>query len=181
VRLFVALDLPDPVRADLAALVERLRAEAPPGLRWPAPERWHLTVAFLGDVDDARQAALLPRLARVAGRHPALPLQVAGGGRFDGRVLWAGLDGDTQALGRLAASVAAQARHAGVPMEDRPYRAHLTLARSDRPRDLRPLVERLAAYRGPRWTADAVHLVRSDLGPSPRYRVLGSWALIGAA
>lgn len=176
-RLFVALDLPGPVRADLAAEVDRLRAAAPGGLRWPAPERWHLTVAFLGDVDDARRTALLPRLARVAGRHPAMRLQVSGGGRFDGRVLWAGLDGEAVALTHLAASVAAQARHAGIPVEERPFRAHLTLARSDRPRDLRPLVEQVMRYRGPAWTADEVLLVSSVLGPAPAHQVIARWPL----
>lgn len=179
-RLFVALDLPDPVRADLAAAVDAVRAQAPPRLRWPPPERWHLTLAFLGEVDDGRLAALLPRFARVAGRHPAPTLAVAGAGRFDGRVLWAGLAGDTEALGRLAASLTAQARHAGLPMEERPFRAHLTLARSDRPVGLAPVVAALAGHRGPTWTASEVHLVRSALGPRPVYTTLHSWPLRGA-
>jgi RNA 2',3'-cyclic 3'-phosphodiesterase len=176
-RLFVALEAPGQVVADLAAAVERVRADHP-HLRWVPPDRWHLTLAFLGSVDAGRVDELRVRLARAALRHRPVPLELAGAGRFGGRVLWVGLRGGVADVARLAASVAAGCRRAGVPVEDRPYRPHLTVARGrDRGTDLRPAVAALAEYAGPRWTAAEVHLVRSHLGPEVRYELLDGFPL----
>jgi len=179
VRYFVAVDPPPEVRDHLAVAVARLRQQAVDGLRWPPPERWHLTLAFLGPVEDRVRPALETRLARVAHRHPPMTLSLAGAGRFGARVLWAGVAGDTPALRRLASSAAAQARHAGIEVEDRPYRPHLTLARADRPVDLAAVVGALADYAGPPWTADRLDLVSSRPGPRPEYRTVASWPLGG--
>jgi 2'-5' RNA ligase len=177
VRLFVAVELPTAVRDDLDAALPSLRAVSPEHLRWVPPARWHLTLAFLGEVAEPAADELRERLARAARRHGPTQLTVRGGGRFDGRVLWAGLVGDVDALRRLAQSVAAGARRAGVPVEDRPYRPHLTLARARRPTDLRPLAAGLADYAGPAWQATEIALVHSHLGPEPRYDTLVTWPL----
>jgi 2'-5' RNA ligase len=175
-RLFVALDAPDGVVADLAAAVEPVRAEQP-RLRWVPAARWHLTLAFLGAVEPRRAAELTARLARAAGRHPPVPLELAGAGRFGNRVLWVGVQGAVGDVGRLAASVAAAGRHAGIPVEDRTYRPHLTIARGRDGVDLGPAVAALVGYAGPRWTATEVHLVRSHLGRDVRYERLASFVL----
>ena len=119
-RLFTALLLPPPALAELAAEVGRLR-ELPGAdrLRWIRPEGWHLTLAFLGEVDDALLPELRERLARAARRHPALRLRLAGGGRFGDRVLWTGVAGDREELRRLAASVSAGGRRTGGPGGER--------------------------------------------------------------
>lgn len=170
-RLFVALVPPPEAVAHLGVTVVAVSA-AHPDLRWIPPERWHLTLAFLGEVEDRRLPDLVKRLGRAASRHPVLRLRFAGGGRFGRQVLWAGVQGDVPALGRLAGSVTAAARRTGLDVDERPYRPHLTLARTRTPADLRPLLPALAAYDGPEWTAEQVQLVRSRLGPSPTYEGL---------
>jgi 2'-5' RNA ligase len=91
--------------------------------------------------------------------------------------------GDRTGLGRLADSVRAAVRRSGLPIEDRPYRLHLTLARSDGSTDLRPLVGALASVEGRRWVADRLHLVRSTLGAGPAgtalHEPVDGWALTG--
>jgi 2'-5' RNA ligase len=178
-RLFVALPIPAAQRAEVATAVADVRSAAGdrPGLRWPPPERWHLTLAFLGAVDESRVPALVERLGRAARRGTPLALRVEGAGRFDGRVLWAGVHGDVPELRSLATSVAAAARHAGIDVEDRPLRAHLTIARADPSVDLRPLVAELAPFTGSPWTATAVELVRSTLGAQPAYETLAKFPL----
>lgn len=180
-RLFVALIPPGEVLAELAARVAPLH-ERCPELRWTRPEQWHLTLAFLGEVADRPRDDVTERLARAAGRHPPQRLSFAGGGRFGDRVLWTGVRGDRDALRRLADSTRAAARRARLPVEDRPYRPHLTLARS-RGVDLRPLVGELAEFEGLPWTASDLHLVRSHLGAGPggtaRYETVASWPLTG--
>ncbi len=183
-RLFVAIAPPSAVLDELDALVEPLR-DRRLDLRWTSQEAWHVTLAFLGQVDEAAAARLLPRLERAARRHHQVRLAFAGAGAFPtaarANVLWSGLSGDRGALARLAESVAAGASRAGAPPPDkgRRFQPHLTLARCRVPADVTELVTALAGYQGQPWTADRVHLVRSRLGATehPRYTSLASWPL----
>ncbi|MGW4641067.1 RNA 2',3'-cyclic phosphodiesterase [Sphaerisporangium sp. NPDC004334] len=184
-RLFVALSPPPEALAEVAAALEPHR-DGWPELRWVAPELWHITMSFLGEVSGEVVPELSARLARAAGRHPAMRLSFGAAGAFSSparaKVVWLGVYGGGPGLSRLAASLAAGARRAGAgPPDDKPFRPHLTLARA-RPRtgaDVRPLVEALASFAGTPWRADAVHLMRSHQGPSVRYEPLGAWPLTG--
>lgn len=167
--LFVAIVPPPEAIATLASAVERLRA-ATPGLGWVPPSRWHVTLCFLGRHEPNPE--LLSRLARVAARHEQQAIHVAGAGRFGDRVLFAKLAGD---LKPLATGVTRAAERAGYLVEDRPFRAHLTLARGRRARvDLRPLVTALTDIRGPEWTVEELRLMRSA---QPEYETLDRWPL----
>ena len=121
-RLFVAIAPPPAVLDELDALVEPLRVSRL-DLRWTSREAWHVTLAFLGQVDEAAVARLLPRLERAAGRHQQVRLAFAGAGAFPAatraNVLWSGLSGDRRALARLAESVVAGASRAGAPPPDK--------------------------------------------------------------
>lgn len=183
-RLFVAIVPPAGVLAELTAAVEPLQATAP-DLRWASSAAWHLTLAFLGDVDEAIVPDLATRLERAARRHPPQELAIAGAGAFPGptraRVLWAGIRGDKRALASLAASVAAAARRAGAPPADegRKYNPHLTLARCRQPANVGALTAELTDFSSADWTARAIHLIRSHLGGgAPRYEDLGTWPLL---
>ncbi|MGH3903441.1 MAG: RNA 2',3'-cyclic phosphodiesterase [Pseudonocardiaceae bacterium] len=188
-RLFVALTPPaevvEELRAGTSALQEMTQREVAPQLRWTRPEQWHLTLAFLGEVDEPVVAELTTRLARAAKRHPPLSLSFGGGGRFGQRVLWTRVNGDRHGLGRLADSVRAAARRCGLPVEQRPYRPHLTLARADGGTDLQPLVEGLASGEGQPWVADRLYLIHSRLGAGPDRSALhepaASWPLEGGS
>jgi 2'-5' RNA ligase len=184
-RLFVALTPPGDVLAELDAAVAPLREDWP-SLRWASADRWHVTLAFLGEVGEARLDGLRGRLERAAGRHHALRLRIGRGGAFPSapkaRVLCAhvsGEPGQLEGLRALAASVAAGARRAGAPPPDegRRYRPHLTLARSRQPADLRPLVESLSGYAGEAWDAAAIELILSRTGPQPSYQTIAAWPL----
>jgi RNA 2',3'-cyclic 3'-phosphodiesterase len=182
-RLFVAVIPPPQALEELEATVAPLRA-AWAGLRWAGPETWHLTIAFLGEVSEAAAAALPPRLERAAHRHPVLSLRFSSGGAFPAagraQVLWAGVEGDREALTALARSVGAGARRAGAPPPDegRPFRPHLTLARRRDPADMRSLTGSLAGYTGPPWAVAEIHLIRSYLGDGPpRYETQATWPL----
>jgi 2'-5' RNA ligase len=155
VRLFVAVRPPVDVLAHLARTLARP----------PAPT-WHLTLAFLGEVDD--DAPLAGPLADVAARRPPFSLALAGSGRF-GPAVWVGVTGDVPALAGLAADVAAAC---GLG-DDRPYRPHLTVARGR----LDPAA--LASYAGPSWTVDRLVLVRSVLGRRAEHTVRQEHRLLG--
>jgi RNA 2',3'-cyclic 3'-phosphodiesterase len=182
VRLFVALMPPAEVVEELRASTEALR-ELAPDLRWTRLEQWHLTLAFLGEVGEDVIDELARRLNRAAARHPPLSLSLGGGGRFGHQVLWTRVQGDREGLRRLVGSVQAAARRSRLPVEQRPYRPHLTLARSDGETDLRPLVERLTSWQGLPWVATRLYLVRSSLGAGPGgsalHQPIAGWRLSG--
>jgi RNA 2',3'-cyclic 3'-phosphodiesterase len=185
-RLFVAIVPPAAVLAELAAAVRPLQAEAP-DLRWASTSSWHLTLAFLGEVNERILPDLSMRLERAARRHPPQRLAIASGGAFPvpsrARVVWAGVAADNGALRALAGSVAAGARRAGAPPPDekRKYHPHLTLARCREPADVTTLTAALAGFSTSAWTAPSVHLIRSYLGGSEasRYEVIADWPLAG--
>lgn len=165
-RRFVAVVPPPSVRAEVAAAVTGrglLRAVRPED-----PARWHVTLAFLGTT--AEPSGLRPALADAAGRLPSPALRVSGAGCFGRRVLWAGVEGD---LGLLADAVSDAVRGAGVPLDDRPFRAHLTLGRG-RGGDLSASVAGLSGLRTSVWHPDRLLLLGSAAGS---YRELASWPL----
>jgi RNA 2',3'-cyclic 3'-phosphodiesterase len=178
VRLFAAIDLPGAVRASLAAVVP-----ADERLRFVPPAQWHVTLAFYGEVEEPVVPQLEERLARAAARTTQLRLALAGGGSFPpaprpARLLWCGIAGDVALLTRLAERAVAAGRRCGVATDIRPFRPHLTLARArGAPVELQRAVELLASYRSDEWTADLLHLVRSNLGPPVTHERVASWAL----
>ncbi|ADP85055.1 RNA 2',3'-cyclic phosphodiesterase [Pseudofrankia inefficax] len=179
-RLFVAATPPAEVIEAIGVAVALARPTAP-ALRWVDLARSHLTLAFLGSVEDALRAELTERLGRVARRHPPVDAVLAGVGRFGDRVLWAGVDGD---LAPLAAGIRRAAQRSGVAdLDPRPLRAHLTLAYarpSTEPVDLRAVMAALGELPPLAWTVDRFDLVSSVLGPQPVYAVESSWSLTGS-
>ncbi|WP_018656067.1 RNA 2',3'-cyclic phosphodiesterase [Actinomadura flavalba] len=185
-RLFVALLPPPEVLDGLDAFIDPFRA-AWPGLRWVRRDLLHVTLTFLGDVDDLTFDRLLPRLERAIARHDRMRLALVGGGAFPlggqhARVVWTGVYGDRRALAGLAAATNAAGRRAGLPIDThRMYRPHVTLARTRSPIDVRRLLEPLTTFASAPWHADAVTLVRShpptEAHAQPDYETLKTWSL----
>jgi RNA 2',3'-cyclic 3'-phosphodiesterase len=184
-RLFVAVVPPRPVLLELRAALTTL-PHTDGNLRWLPPDSWHITLAFLGEVPRESLPELTERLSRVASRGTPMELSVAGGGHFESQVLWAGIQGERDRLGRLSETVGAAARRCRLKVDDRPYRPHVTLARvrGDEPKtDLQPYVERMTAFRTPRWLVKEMELFES-LSPTTQGRVAnyvrrGHWPLTG--
>jgi len=188
-RLFVAVDPPEDVVAHLGAVVDSLevsRANTPGrSTRLASRDRWHVTLAFLGDVPVSRIDKVTRALEQaIAERGEAaedvIRVSFAGGGTF-GRgsftILWAGLGGDIPALRELSETVRRELRRARLPLDTKGFRPHLTISRPGTrvERDLIAAdVETLASYVGPQWTVDAIHLVASELGPHPRHTRLAT-------
>lgn len=124
-RLFIAIEPPD----DLKTALVRLRVDVP-GARWVPTEQLHLTLAFLGEVEENRAGELSERLALI--HTPPFHLSFSGTGCFPNRhrprVLWAGLE-PHPGLMRLAAGVHGAVLACGIPQEERPFSPHITLAR----------------------------------------------------
>ncbi|MDP8970186.1 MAG: RNA 2',3'-cyclic phosphodiesterase [Actinomycetota bacterium] len=176
-RLFVAVEVPEQIRSAVEAATGPLRADAGPA-RWTDPAGWHLTLAFLGWVKPERVAEVQVAVAATAARAQPFEVALSGAvGTFGGGVLWAGLD-DSAALAALADALRAELAEAGFALEERPFHAHLTLARAPRGARLpRGLTER---YVGPAssWRVDELALMRSQLRRGgARYTPVATWPL----
>ncbi len=187
-RLFIALNLPKKEKDRIYRAARKLReAELP--VRWVAPETYHLTLKFLGEV----RAELLPRiegvLEEVAKGTGPFTMEIEGFGAFPTirrpRVLWVGID-PSPALRCLKQDLEWALSEHGFERETRAFHPHLTLGRTTREggaglfRGLDDLVATLS-YRGEVkvWKLD---LMQSHLSPSgARYSVVGSWRLVGPA
>jgi 2'-5' RNA ligase len=163
-RAFVAVVPPPAVLTAVESLVESARAPDD-GLRWTPRSQWHLTLEFLGRLDelDSLTESLDESLRGV----PAFDLQLGGAGAFPGperaSVVWLGVATGVAGLTALAAAVNRATAAHGIAPEDRPFRPHLTLARVNPARDARALVERLwTGPAGPRWTVDRIALFESE-------------------
>lgn len=165
-RLFVAVWPPADVLNGIAALA---RPEVA-GLRWTRPGQWHVTLRFLGQVENPAD------VAAALGRVSAPPAEAVAGpavGRFGRRILHVPVAG----LERLAAAVVDATAAVGRPPEDRPFAGHLTLARVAGQARVN-LVPLAGAPVGGRWTVDEVCLVASHLSPAgARYEVLDRFPL----
>jgi len=185
-RLFAGLAVAADVRERLASALAPLHPRVA-GLRWSAPHGWHLTLAFLGDVDPHRLGDVRAVAARAAARAPAVELRIGAAGRFGPRVLWVGVDGDPpDATGALGEDLQAALAGAGLPVQQRPVAPHLTVARAGRravdDRCVRLVDEVLAATdaRSMAWSVTALTVWRSHLGDGPaRYEVVGEAPLAG--
>jgi 2'-5' RNA ligase len=176
-RLFVAVDPPAEEKARLLDWLASGNLDSS-RLRLTSSDQWHLTLSFYGETPAAVVPELTERLERAAQRSPAMSLQLAGTGSFPAdparaRVLWVGVDGDTAALSRLADRTGAAGRRAGLDLETRRYRPHLTIARPRQgPIDLSRTLAALPPYVGEPWRATTIRLVRSHLGPPVRHELL---------
>ncbi len=169
VRLFVAVSPPEDHLADLRRAVGR----SPAGVRLTPVERWHITLAFLGEVAPERLPDVMDALSSV--KSPGLiTLRISGGGSFGkGRstVLWAGIDGDLGALGELQARIRSALAARDLPHDDRPFTPHLTVAYADSA----AVRGALADYAGQTWTANEFALVHSRYADGGGYETLRTW------
>ena len=198
-RLFVAVPVPaDAVRA-VSALVEGVRAadgaaivgpirRGSNDVRWVRLDGLHVTLRFIGPTPDEKVEAVGRAVRTVAGASAPFDVRLAGAGAFPTpdrpRALWLGVDDGAKQLEDLAARLDAELVSLGWPADGRPFRAHLTLARSDGvragPRLARRLMAAADGFSAP-WRATTIVLFESRTGGGPaRYVPLVEAPLAGA-
>lgn len=181
-RAFVAVELSDDMLDAVAARIERCPTPEA-GLRWTGRAQWHVTVQFLGAVDDL--GALEGALREATRAVPPPTVRLGGGGAFPkrrrGNVLWLGVMEGGAELDGLAAAVTSATARVGFERERRPFRPHVTLARSRETVDLRPLVDAFGDEPvGPAWRVADVALLASETRPDgARYSEIGRFPLGG--
>ncbi len=194
IRAFVAVELPEPLKAHLGEVQKRLkRLEATSILRWVDPRVSHITLKFLGNVEVARLAAVSEALEQVA--RTVEPFRVALGelGVFPNiyrpRVLWLGVTDPQGHFRRLARAVDRAMDRLGFEPETRgPFVPHITLGRVGRRattaqrKALGDIVGRVNVPTGYELEVDHMVLMRSVLTPSgPVYTRLSHYWLGSAS
>lgn len=179
-RLFIAAELSQAALSLAADLEAELRTvlRRRVRVRWTRAEGRHVTMAFLGQVEDERAQAAGDVMATVAARNRATSVEVGGLGAFPSarraRVLWVSVEDPSGALAALAADLQAALRADGFQVDDREFRGHLTLGRVADRRGVE-LVDTIGVDRHQRVTVplDSLVLFESHLSPSgARYRPL---------
>jgi len=180
-RIFIALDLDDPIRGRLARFLEGVRGFAPDA-RWAKPESLHVTLKFIGEQPEPALEQFTQALSTITAN--TIEIHFRGYGFFptpkSPRVFWIGMDAGPQ-LAALAAAIDKKMAPLGIPKEDRAFSPHLTLARgagrsgsprrskTDVPnRGFQHLQEKLAALPAPEFgtmTAREFFLYESHLSP----------------
>lgn len=175
-RLFVAVPLDAAARSaveDVVDSVRRLPIEGR-GVRWVRLDGLHVTVRFLGPTPVARIADLTAAVVEAAAGIDPFSMSLVGSGGFPSggrpRAIWIGVGDGRAALANLAERVSAALVAHGWPHEERPFRAHLTLARADGVASGPATVEALARTLGDRTipsVIDRIGVFESITGRGP--------------
>jgi RNA 2',3'-cyclic 3'-phosphodiesterase len=185
-RLFFAIELGDALLELLDETTAPLRAEAPE-LAWVPREQRHLTLKFLGDVDQAAASRLVEAADRAAAMHAPLEMHVREVGAFPNfrraRVVWIGVEQEPR-LELLHHDLEVACAEEGFEVEGRPFRPHITLARVRAPLPVERLRGLARVARTVRMHAmvpvERITLFESSLAPTgARYRRLHAAPLGG--
>jgi 2'-5' RNA ligase len=172
-RAFLAVDPPEEIFNEIIKIQERLKKTIGGDIRWVRPEGIHLTLKFFGYVYQSDVANISLVVKNNVANMKALMLNVRNLGAFPSlnrpRVLWLGLDGDTDALISLQVEIDTGFQEYGFKKEERPFRPHLTLARIKEPRGLDGLAEAVKKnedYNAGSFTISGLTLFKSELRPT---------------
>ena len=191
VRAFIAIELPEPILAELANIEARLKPQMPREvIRWVRADSIHLTLKFLGQVPSDQLEMITLSLRAAVAAHAPFTLQVKGAGCFPDihrpRVVWVGVQENDHRLHALQRAVENVIAPLGYPTEIRDFTPHLTLGRVAR--DVRQVDQKKigdvvqAAGIGTLGKLEVrqVALIKSDLKPSgAEYTILAHAPLTG--
>ncbi len=192
-RTFIAIEFPPTVQQQLAGICQGLRSylqamHAPNCLRWIPPNNRHLTLRFLGETTPAQMQMVATALRNVVDGRTAFDLTLAGIGGFptlrQPRLLWLGVGGELPQLHTLQAAIEAAVQAVGCVAEERPFSAHITVARAQHnatKEQLRRLGELVQAYGAAEQivlcVAEVVHLQSELRSSGAKYRPLQRFRL----
>ncbi len=189
IRTFIGVDIGDDIRRRATSLQQQL-ARGGAEVKWVAADAMHVTLVFLGEIDERDIIPVCRAVEKVARHEPAFALGVAGVGAFPTarrpKVVWGGIAEGTEPLRRLHAALEAAMLDLNVyAKEERGYTPHLTLGRvrSDRDGQILALeLPKLNSWDGGTAAVDEVLVYSSELGKEgPEYAVLARADLAGAS
>ena len=186
-RVFIAIDIDEKNKAAIGDLQQQLqdKADVKKGdVKWVGRDAMHLTLKFLGEIEDAKAAEVCEITGNVAASHKSFELAVESVGHFGGKiaqVVWIGTGKGTDNLCEVQKDLEQQLESAGWPKEAREFTGHLTLCRVKNPRAGAKLAQLTKEYKDFKLgivSADSITVYKSQLTPTgPIYTVLGDYKL----
>jgi RNA 2',3'-cyclic 3'-phosphodiesterase len=184
-RTFIAIDLTEEVRQRITKHIDTLKAASPDTqATWEKPGKAHITLKFLGNVEQQRVESIVSALARAASSIGNFSVEIGEAGAFYSRgkphVLWLGVADQTEGLARLYSAVERELEGLGFPKEKRPFHPHITIARLKKPEGAKQLASEHKAlgFEPAKLIVSEVLLIESELGPGgSTYRTLSTQTL----
>lgn len=179
-RTFIGIPVDRTIRDRLVALQKTL-AEAEPDVKWVEPENLHLTLLFLGEVEDREINSVCRAASEACANQPPFTMSVTRAGCFGNprrpRTLWVGIEAGSQEVRSLHDAIEKPLLTLGCyRREERAFTPHLTIGRvrSERPNDaLASLLAQNASWEGGQTIVREIHVMSSELGrDGPAYTVL---------
>lgn len=171
IRTFICIELPDELKAAIAAIQEQFKMHKA-HVSWVRPQNIHLTLKFLGDVEQQRLPDIIAQVNNVATAYSPFWLTPHGQGVFPTtkhpRVFWLGINDETGQLPALQAAVESALESLGFPKEQRRFQPHLTIGRVRpyrKPKDLTQAFLHLAFSASP-FLVDHITVMQSELKPT---------------
>jgi 2'-5' RNA ligase len=184
IRTFIAVDLGKAIRDRMVALQKTL-AQTGVEVKWVEPENLHVTLLFLGEVEDRQIPAVCQLVSEHTLTHPSFPMRVEKVGCFPNprrpRIVWAGVGAGAQPLVLVHDGLETPLTQLGYRREERRYTPHITLGRVKSERNTQALSAELfrhAGWKGGDKKVDEILVMSSELTPrGPLYTVLCRAAL----
>jgi RNA 2',3'-cyclic 3'-phosphodiesterase len=182
-RSFIAIELPQEIKDTLGRLQQKLKT-AGADVKWVEPKNIHLTLKFLGEIDEPTKDRISSSLKEICRSKSAFSISLSSCGAFpttdSPRVIWAGIkDGDSQ-VKAIAQHIENNLAQIGLPKEDREFSSHITLGRtrsSKNRKQLSELLSNLKTLEGS-FPAAKLTLYKSTLPPrGPVYEILQEFQL----
>jgi 2'-5' RNA ligase len=185
IRSFLAFELPVEIREQIRVISKELKKTALP-VRWVKVDNIHLTILFLGSVDEDTIGDIEEKVNVVVKGFSAFKTKLNAVGAFPHwkrpRVIWIGLNGDIGRLSNLRNELQEELKVLGFMPEKRPFRPHLTLGRFkgpiDRGEDMKWILDRHRDINSDLYQLNELILYKSDLKPDgPVYTKMATWPL----
>ncbi|HTK82032.1 MAG TPA: RNA 2',3'-cyclic phosphodiesterase [Bacteroidota bacterium] len=170
IRTFIALETPPDIRASIDELLTTPK-QVNAAVRWETPEKFHVTVKFLGDVDERKLPTIIAKIEQTVSTITGFEIEYGDIGMFPDRdhprIIWIGCHNPDRMLSRLKKELDSALRPFGFPIEARAFHPHITLARitgEKGKKDLLSILENLTFE--PRCaTVEEVVVMKSMLKP----------------
>jgi 2'-5' RNA ligase len=188
IRSFLAFELPVEIREQIRVISKELKKTALP-VRWVKADNIHLTILFLGSVDENVIGDIEKKVNVVVKGFSAFKTKLNAVGAFPHwkrpRVIWVGLNGDIERLANLRDELQEELKDLGFMPEKRPFRPHLTLGRFkgplDRNEDMKWICDKYRDINSDLYQLNELILYKSDLKPDgPVYTKMATWPLRAA-
>lgn len=183
-RCFIAVELTDYIVNNICSLQKQLKNELwgrDKGVKWVKPENIHITIKFLGDIEDSKINAVCKSCDQAVAEFNPFDIEIGNVGTFPAnggaaRVVWAGISGDMKPLNDLFNSVENKLDKLDIPKEGRRFNPHATIARiklAETGRNVTEIVSNLEMLPFGLQTVDALTIFSSTLdNEGPGYHVI---------